>query len=312
MPAEPDADDLAAVLFTSGATGPAKGVRYRHGQLAAQRDALAATYAITRRRPIGRRVRAVRAVRPCAGHHVDHSRCRRHQARHADRRRARRRLRLDRCDRRVRLAGRAGQRRPHRDRMSTVGWRRFDWCCRLVRPCPIATLRAIARALPERSAAHAVRHDRVPAGGRRLAGPDRRSGRGHRRVRRSPRAASAGDRSPSWASMRARPMTPVPVGDDRRGAGAHAVVVRRLRPAVAHRTRRTAHRCRRSLVAPIGRRRPHRRPGSAVDRGPFGARRPRSRRTDHSGTGRSRGRASRGHRPMRGRRCRARSAASSW
>jgi acyl-CoA synthetase (AMP-forming)/AMP-acid ligase II len=36
------------VLFTSGATGPAKGVRYRHGQLAAQRDALAAAYGITK------------------------------------------------------------------------------------------------------------------------------------------------------------------------------------------------------------------------------------------------------------------------
>lgn len=43
----PQAGDLAAVLFTSGATGPAKGVRYTHGQLSAQRDALAATYAIT-------------------------------------------------------------------------------------------------------------------------------------------------------------------------------------------------------------------------------------------------------------------------
>jgi olefin beta-lactone synthetase len=39
--------DLAAVLFTSGATGPAKGVRYLHGQLGAQRDALATTYRIT-------------------------------------------------------------------------------------------------------------------------------------------------------------------------------------------------------------------------------------------------------------------------
>ena len=44
---EPPADAPAAVLFTSGATGPAKGVRYLHGQLAAQRDALAATYDIT-------------------------------------------------------------------------------------------------------------------------------------------------------------------------------------------------------------------------------------------------------------------------
>jgi 2-succinyl-6-hydroxy-2,4-cyclohexadiene-1-carboxylate synthase len=33
-------------VFTSGATGPAKGVRYRHHQLAAQRDALRTTYEI--------------------------------------------------------------------------------------------------------------------------------------------------------------------------------------------------------------------------------------------------------------------------
>jgi len=47
LPEERPTDALAAILFTSGATGPAKGVRYRHGQLAAQRDALAATYGIT-------------------------------------------------------------------------------------------------------------------------------------------------------------------------------------------------------------------------------------------------------------------------
>ena len=47
LPSEPGADAPAAVLFTSGATGPAKGVRYTHSQLGAQRDALAATYEIT-------------------------------------------------------------------------------------------------------------------------------------------------------------------------------------------------------------------------------------------------------------------------
>jgi len=43
----PAALDPAAVVFTSGATGPAKGVRYTHGQLCAQRDALRALYGIT-------------------------------------------------------------------------------------------------------------------------------------------------------------------------------------------------------------------------------------------------------------------------
>lgn len=44
---DPVGSNDAAVLFTSGATGPAKGVRYTHEQLAAQRDALAGTYGIS-------------------------------------------------------------------------------------------------------------------------------------------------------------------------------------------------------------------------------------------------------------------------
>jgi olefin beta-lactone synthetase len=46
LPDVPDVDAPAAVLFTSGATGPAKGVRYTHGQLAAQRSALTECYRI--------------------------------------------------------------------------------------------------------------------------------------------------------------------------------------------------------------------------------------------------------------------------
>lgn len=46
-PPEPGPDDDAAILFTSGSTGPAKGVVYRHGQLSALRDVLARHLEIT-------------------------------------------------------------------------------------------------------------------------------------------------------------------------------------------------------------------------------------------------------------------------
>ncbi|MFV1999603.1 MAG: alpha/beta fold hydrolase [Acidimicrobiia bacterium] len=46
MPHEPTADDVAAIAFTSGSTGPAKGVVYRHRQVQAQRDALVDLYDI--------------------------------------------------------------------------------------------------------------------------------------------------------------------------------------------------------------------------------------------------------------------------
>ncbi len=45
-PPQPGRDDPAVVVFTSGATGPAKGVRYRHRQAQAQRDALMRLYDI--------------------------------------------------------------------------------------------------------------------------------------------------------------------------------------------------------------------------------------------------------------------------
>ena len=43
----PSSTDEAAVVFTSGSTGPSKGVRYTHGKLAAQRDLIADLYDIT-------------------------------------------------------------------------------------------------------------------------------------------------------------------------------------------------------------------------------------------------------------------------
>ena len=49
LPAPPERQDDAVIAFTSGATGPAKGVVYRHDQLEAQRDAILQHYGFTSR-----------------------------------------------------------------------------------------------------------------------------------------------------------------------------------------------------------------------------------------------------------------------
>ena len=153
LPAEPAADDVAAILFTSGATGPAKGVRYRHRQLAAQRDALGPHLRDHGRRSPRGGLRTVRAVRPGARHPDLPAGLRRHEAGGADGRDARRRLR------------RASVRpwRSDRRRRSPTWWRpraeRATWPglagLRIVfsagAPVPPETLHAVADLAPSAS-----------------------------------------------------------------------------------------------------------------------------------------------------------------
>ena len=97
----------AAVIFTSGATGPAKGVVYRHHQLQAQRDVLARAL---RHHADDRFVAAFAPFAlygPAMGVPSVVPEMRRDRAGHAARRRAGRGGRRNRCDARVRVAGRA-------------------------------------------------------------------------------------------------------------------------------------------------------------------------------------------------------------
>jgi hypothetical protein len=115
-PDEPPVDQDCAVVFTSGATGPAKGVVYRHRQVLAQLDLLESTYKLS---PDDRLVAAFAPfalLGPALGHRVRRPRHRRDGAREPDGDEAGRGSSGGRRHRRVRLAGRAARRRSHRRR----------------------------------------------------------------------------------------------------------------------------------------------------------------------------------------------------
>ncbi len=206
LPAPPPDDAECAIVFTSGATGPAKGVVYRHRQVQAQLRGAALDLRPHRRRPARRRLRAVRPLRPRARPRLGGARHGRHRSGHADGDRAGRRRRGRPGDRRVRLAGGPAQRRGHRGRPDAGAPRRPGRCAAAdVGRRSGPGVAAAGGPGPDAAGgpAHAVRHDRGPARGRHLA---RRSWR--------PRAAAtasawAGPSAASrWRSARWPPTAP--------------------------------------------------------------------------------------------------------
>ena len=207
----PAADDEAAVVFTSGATGPAKGVVYRHRQVQAQlRRCSRATYGVTADDRLVAAFAPFALYGPALGvasavpdmdvtapgtltaaalaDAVDGGR----------------------RDRRVRLTGRAAQRR--RDRRPTSPTRSAPrsaasgCCCPPARRSRPSLLRAVRELLPQRRRAHAVRHDRGAAGDRHLArARSRPAGPRRRGLRRAGRCRASSVRGQPARRRRRRP-----------------------------------------------------------------------------------------------------------
>ena len=202
LPAEAGPDDEAAVLFTSGATGPAKGVVYRHRQARAQIAALRAAYGITGDDRLVAAFPPFALYGPALG--IPSAVPEVRKPRRPDRRRAGPRRRRGRRHDGLRLARSAPQRRRHRRRSRPGSARRPGRRPpRRVRRCAGARRAAprAARRPAERGGAHPVRDDRGPARHRRRARRDRRRRprqRGVRRARASRRRRRGGRPCRRW------------------------------------------------------------------------------------------------------------------
>ena len=85
-PALPDTEAEAVVVFTSGATGPAKGVVYRHRQVAATVEVLRTHYRLTESDALVAAFAPLGGPRPRPWHHLGNPSDGRHEASHAHRR----------------------------------------------------------------------------------------------------------------------------------------------------------------------------------------------------------------------------------
>ena len=119
LPALPDVDDDRAIFFTSGATGPAKGVVYRHRSCRQQIARLAALYGVAATTASSPRSRRSRLYGPAMGIGRGRPRHGPRPRRDAHRGRAGRGRRRGRRARRLRVARRAAERHRHRRRPDT-------------------------------------------------------------------------------------------------------------------------------------------------------------------------------------------------
>ena len=195
VPTEPSESAEAAVLFTSGATGPAKGVVYRHRQLEAQRDLVAQAFGV---RPEDRLVAAFAPFAlfgPALGiasvvPDMDVTKPGTLTAKALAQA-------VGAVDATLVFAAPAALRNVARTAPSlTTGRRRALTSVRLLlsagAPVPANLLRQVSALLWGLRGAHAVRHDRSATSLRRDARRDRAGRHWQRRARRRPARGSAG------------------------------------------------------------------------------------------------------------------------